>query len=73
MKLESIKIDDIQFRRPGITKIFFTANYGKHQRRGEIQYDTVTKQFLSHTSEIKLLSMICALLQEPTKVILADR
>lgn len=73
MKLKSITIDDLQFRRPGITKIFFTADYGSIRRRGEIVYDTRTKKFLTHTSEIKLLSEVCVLLREPPKVILADR
>lgn len=73
MELKSITINNLQFRRPGITKIFFSADYGTVRRRGEILYDTTTKKFLTHTSEIKLLSEVCSLLREPSKFILADR
>jgi hypothetical protein len=73
MKPISITIDDLQFRRPGITKIFYTADYGSIKRRGEITYDTRTKKFLSNTSEIQLLSDVCLMLREPSKVKFADK
>lgn len=73
MKLKSVVINDLQFRRPGITKIFFTADYGPMVRRGEIKYDTREKKFLTHLSDIELLSAVCYLLREPSKAVLADK
>ena len=72
MNIKSVTIEDLQFRRPGLTKISYLVDYGGVKRRGEIIYDTVSKKFLTNVSEIKLLAAVCSLLATPKKVSLAD-
>lgn len=73
MEIKSVSIDNLLFRRPGITKILYTADYGTVKRRGVIMYDVVAKKFLTNTSEIKLLSAVCLLLRRPDYISLADQ
>lgn len=67
VKLKSVSVDELLFRRPGITKIVFTADYGSIKRRGVVQYDTIDKKFLTHNDAIELLANICLELGEPRK------
>lgn len=62
----SVTITFLRFRRPGINKIGFDATYPGYRRRGEVLYDTVSKKFLTHRADIKLLTAVCAQLRHPT-------
>jgi hypothetical protein len=62
MKPISVIITGLMYRRPGLNKVSFSADYGKFKRRGTVVYDTVNGKFLSHTYDIELLAQICALL-----------
>ncbi len=65
MKPYSVSIDGLLYRRPGLNKIKFTADYGLYKRRGAVVYDTINRKFLSHTSDIELLAAICVALSTP--------
>jgi hypothetical protein len=73
MKLKSVEINDLLFRRPGITKIMFTADYGTVKRRGAVIYDTVAMKFLTNTSEIVLLAELGLALRKPHIASSSDR
>jgi hypothetical protein len=62
MKPLSVLITGLMYRRPGLNKIGFIADYGKFKRRGTIVYDAVNSKFLSHTYDIELLAQICVML-----------
>ena len=60
-----IQVTDIKYRRPGLTKISFTATYSGYTRRGVVVYDTVAHKFITHTRDIEVLAAICVGLQRP--------
>jgi len=68
MNIINVKIDGLQYKRPGLNKILFTAHYGKYMRRGVIVYDTVGKKFLTHNSDIDLLAVVCKGLSQSTNI-----
>lgn len=59
MKPISVTVTDLLYRRPGLNKINFIAEYKQFKRRGTVVYDTINGKFLSHTSDIELLAEIC--------------
>lgn len=59
MGILSVTIDDLQYKRPGLNKILFTAYYHNYARRGTIVYDSVGKKFMSHNKDIDLLAAVC--------------
>lgn len=61
------EIVGIKYRRPGLTKIDFIAEYNGYTRRGTVIYDTVNKKFISHSGDINLLASVCTSLQAPVK------
>ena len=67
MKPTNVEILDLLFRRPGLNKIVFSAEYGDYTRRGTVVYDTLNKKFLTHTGDIVLLAEICLSLRKPRK------
>lgn len=60
-----VQVTDIKYRRPGLTKISFTATYSGYTRRGVVVYDTVAQKFITHTRDIEVLAAICIDLQRP--------
>jgi hypothetical protein len=62
-----VKVEDIKYRRPGLTKIDFVAEYSGYTRRGTVVYDTTKQQFITHTKDIGLLAAICIDLQTPSR------
>jgi len=67
MDILNVSIDKLQYRRPGLSKISFTVSYRHYKRRGTVIYDTVNKKFLSHTSDLKLLAVVCASLSRSSR------
>lgn len=65
MKPLYIEIIGIEYRRPGLNRINFFAEYPGYQRRGTIVYDTRNQHFLTHTKDINLLAAVCISLQQP--------
>jgi hypothetical protein len=65
MKPLSVDIVDIKYRRPGLVKIEFIAEYPNFNSRGTMVYDTLSKNFVTHTGEVELLAAICKSLQQP--------
>ena len=65
MKPLNVDLIDIKYRRPGLTKIDFLATYNGYYRRGTVVYNTVSKQFVTHTKSVDLLAAVCASLQQP--------
>jgi len=65
MKPLSVEITDIKYKRPGLTKVEFSAAYPMYIRRGTIVYDTKAQHFLTHTRDIELLRAVCVGLQNP--------
>jgi len=65
MKLINVDVLKIRYRRPGLSKIDFLAQYEGYLRRGTLVYDTVDQKFITHTKDIVLLSEICTSLQRP--------
>jgi len=63
MAPRELKVISLSYRRPGLNHIKFIADYGSYKRRGILIYDTVSGKFLSHTSDIKLILMVCQYLQ----------
>lgn len=66
MKLISVVITDVMFRRPGLNKICFIADYGVVRRRGTVVYDIINGKFLTHTSDIELLAALCISISKHT-------
>lgn len=62
-----VNVKDIKYRRPGLTKIDFVAEYPGYTRRGTVVYDTIKRQFVTHTKDIGLLAAICIGLQVPSQ------
>jgi hypothetical protein len=60
-----IEVTDIKYRRPGLSKVEFFATYEGFTRRGTVVYDTVNKQFVTHTKDVELLAAVCVSLQRP--------
>jgi hypothetical protein len=67
MNILHAEVTDIRYRRPGLTKLSFTAEYPGYTRRGVVIYDTVKQKFVTHTKNINLLAAICVALQRPSK------
>jgi len=65
MKPLNLEITDVLFRRPGLNKVSFLATYQGYFRRGTVTYDTVNKQFVTHTKDVELLAHLCNQLQRP--------
>ena len=65
MRLVKVDITDIKYRRPGLNRIEFEATYTHCRRKGVVVYDTLSKQFLTHTREVDLLAALCISLQRP--------
>lgn len=61
-----VTVEDVMYRRPGLTKLSFVAKYVGYTRRGVVIYDTIKKQFITHTKDIGLLAAICTDLQQPS-------
>lgn len=71
--LNSVKILNITYRRPGISQLRFIADYGPVKRRGTIRFDTLEGKFVSHNKDINLLALICTELRNPaTRANLGD-
>ncbi len=68
MKPLSVSIDGLLYRRPGLNKIKFTADYELFKRRGTIVFDTINQKFLSHNADIELLAAVCVALSTPNKI-----
>lgn len=65
MKPLNVEVVDIKYRRPGLSKVDFVAQYPEFIRRGTIVYDNVNQVFLTHNRAIELLAAVCACLQKP--------
>lgn len=65
MKPLYINILNVEYRRPGKSKVSFLASYGDYFRRGVVLYDTVAQRFLSHNKDLDLLAAVCEGLQKP--------
>ena len=65
MKPLNVDVTDIKYRRPGLVKVEFAAEYDKFIRHGTMVYNTLTQKFVTHTSEVDLLAAICLSLQQP--------
>lgn len=65
MKPLNLEVTDIKYRRPGLAKVEFVAEYPDFVRRGTMVYDTVKQHFITHTYEVELLAAICISLQQP--------
>ena len=65
MKPLNVEVEDIKYRRPGLVKVEFMAEYPDAIRRGTLVYNTIDKQFVTHTDDVELLAAICVSLQQP--------
>ena len=70
MKLKNAIVKDILFRRPGINKIEFIADYGDYKRRGVIHYDTTKKCFITHANDLELIASLMLYLRSGKSVVL---
>jgi hypothetical protein len=59
MKPSNVEVLDIKYRRPGLNKVEFQAEYPGYYRRGTVVYDTKTKTFVTHNKDVELLAAIC--------------
>ena len=64
MKPQHLEITNIEYHRPGLNKIRFTAIYPGYVRRGVVVYDIVKRHFITHTHDIELLVALCISLQQ---------
>jgi hypothetical protein len=65
MKPLNVEIIDSWYRRPGLSKVKFIADYGIYMRRGTVVFDTNKQHFLTHRSDIDLVYAVCVALREP--------
>jgi len=65
MKPLYAEVIDIKYRRPGLNKVEFLAEYPGYFRRGTIVYDIGKQHFLTHTKDVDLLVAVCTSLQQP--------
>lgn len=68
MKPLNVSVIDIKYRRPGLVKVYFSAEYSDFKLKSVMIYDTLTKKFVSHTKEVELLAAICVALQKPRNI-----
>ena len=65
MKPLNVDVMDIKYRRPGLVKVEFVAEYEEFFRSGTVVYDSLAKSFITHTTDVELLAAICVSLQQP--------